>query len=310
MTIPSLTPAEQEKLLVIQQTLRQELTNDQAAKKLQMSVRQIQRLKQKVRQEGEVAVIHHLKGQTSNHHLPPGLKTKVITTIQEEYADFKPTFATEVLALNHQLIVNRETARLWMSEAGIWHPRKQRRSPYHAWRERKEYFGEMEQFDGCYHYWFEERYVDEHGEPQECCLLASIDDATGNVTHAAFAANEGVFAVFAFWQQYVKQCGKPISIYLDKFSTYKVNHKSATDTSDVLTQFQQAMRSVDIRLITANSPEAKGRIERLWKTFQDRLVKELRIHHINDPEAANSFLREDFLPRFNAAVCGHPRQSW
>jgi hypothetical protein len=130
-------------------------------------------------------------------------------------------------------------------------------------------------------------------------LLASIDDATGIITKAQFAANEGVVAVFTFWQEYVCTVGKPVSIYLDKFSTYKINHKAAVDNSELMTQFQRAMGTLAIQLITAHSPEAKGRVEKLFGTLQDRLVKEMRLAHINTPEEGNRFLTDVFLPKFN-----------
>lgn len=181
---------------------------------------------------------------------------------------------TKKLAENHSIIISYGTTRLWMIEEKLWTPRKQKQTTYRAWQPRKEYFGELQQFDGSYHYWFEDRLVDLNGDPLEVCLLASIDDATGKITKAAFLANEGVVAVFTFWQEYVGSLGKPLAIYLDKFSTYKINHKAATDNKDLLTQFQRAMRGLRVEIIPANSPQAKGRVERLFKTLQDRLVKE------------------------------------
>lgn len=160
------------------------------------------------------------------------------------------------------------------------------------------YFGELEQFDGSYHLWFESRLLDKLGNPMEVCLLASIDDATGKITKAVFAFNEGVVSVFNFWKEYVQRHGKPLKIYLDKFSTYKINHKMATDNLDLRTQFQKAMLILDVKVIFANSPEAKGRVERLFQTLQDRLVKELRLKNICSLNEANKFL-EEFIPVFN-----------
>ena len=130
--------------------------------------------------------------------------------------------------------------------------------------------------------------------------MASIDDATGQITKAVFAANEGVVAVFTFWQEYVLEIGKTLAIYLDKFSTYKINHKTAVDNQELMTQFERAMRQLGIELISANSPEAKGRVERLFQTLQDRLVKEMRLATIVNPEQGNIFLREAFIPKFNS----------
>jgi hypothetical protein len=130
--------------------------------------------------------------------------------------------------------------------------------------------------------------------------LASIDDATGKITKAKFAANEGIHAVFTFWKEYVISIGKALAIYLDKFSTYKINHKAAVDNQELITQFQRATKQIGIKLITAHSAQAKGRIERLFLTLQDRLIKEMRLAKINTPEEGNKFLQEVFLPKFNA----------
>ena len=187
---------EKQKLEIITNALNRRITNGQAAKKLGLSIRQIQRLKIEVRKHGTSAVIHHLKGKPSNHKLHQTVKLEVLSLVKEKYSDFKPKFASEKLEENHQLIINPETLRLWMVEDGLWKVRKQKGVDYHAWRERKEYFGELEQFDGSYHLWFEERLLDEYGNPVEVCLLVSIDDATGKITHALFDFNEGVAPVF------------------------------------------------------------------------------------------------------------------
>jgi len=149
------------------------------------------------------------------------------------------------------------------------------------------------------HYWFEKRFVDEKGNPIEVCLLAAIDDATGRITKAVFAANEGVHAVLTFWREYILEHGKPVGIYLDKFSTYKINHKTAVDNAELMTQFQRVLQTIGIERVIANSPEAKGRVERLFQTLQDRLVKEMRLAKINRPEEGNKFLENSFIPRFN-----------
>lgn len=296
----NLTAREQEKATILADAIAGKITNGHAAKQLRLSVRQIQRAKAAIRKGGTGTVAHQLKGRPSNHRFPEQKKTNVIETIRQYYHDFKPTFATEKLEENHGLHISRETTRLWMAQAGLWKTRKQRKTgEYRSWRPRKEQFGELEQFDGSYHLWFENRLLDGYGTPLEVCLLAAIDDAKGEITKAAFAANEGVIAVFAFWKEYVEELGKPLSIYLDKFSTYKINHKAAVDNKELLTQFERSMRDLDTRLIPAHSPQAKGRIERLFDTLQDRLIKELRLAAINTPEEANVFLEKTFIPAFN-----------
>jgi transposase len=295
-----LSVKEQEKLKIINAARDKKITNRQAARMLGISVRQIQRLKKRIREQGSFAIAHQLKGKQGNHHTQEDVKQKALQAIRERYADFQPSFASEKLQENDGIVVNAQTLRRWMIQEKLWKTRKQKvTGEYRSWRPRKEYFGELQQFDGSYHYWFEKRYCDEERKPIEVCLLASIDDATGKITKAGFSDNEGVAAVFSFWKEYILSMGKPLSIYLDKFSTYKINHKSAVDNYELMTQFQRAMLDLAVSLIPAHSPQAKGRVERLFGTLQDRLVREMRLVGINTPKEGNKFLEEIFLPKFN-----------
>jgi hypothetical protein len=180
-----------------------------------------------------------------------------------------------------------------MTKNNLWKtkPRKKNKE-YREWRPRKENYGSMEQYDGSYHHWFENR-------APECCLLLAVDDATGKIMKAVFDYHEGIHPTFNFWKDYVEEKGKPVAIYLDKFSTYKINHKNAQDNKEMTTQFQRVCRDLDITLISAHSPEAKGRVERMFETLQDRLVKELRLQGINDIKTANKFLEEKYITIFN-----------
>lgn len=294
-----LNSEEQYKFDIITKVIKKEIKPRQASKILGISPRQIRRLKIGVKIEGASAIIHKLKGKLGNHHIDISVKEKALSFIEKTYTDFKPTFASEKLKENHDIHISSETARLWMIEKKLWESRKQKQITYRSWRPRKKSFGELIQFDGSYHYWLENRFVDANRDPIELCLLAGIDDATGKITKAEFLANEGVVAVFTFWKEYIQEKGKPVEIYLDKFSTYKINHKAAVDNKDLITQFERAMRQLDINPIPANSPQAKGRIERLFKTLQDRLVKELRLANISTPHGGNKFLKEIFIPKFN-----------
>ncbi len=187
-----------------------------------------------------------------------------------------------------------------MTELKLWQvkSRKEAKNKWHTWRARKDNYGEMQQFDGSYHVWFGD---------EEYCLLLSVDDATGKITHAKFDINKDRIAVFKFWLEYLMKNGLPLSIYLDKFSTYKVNHKNAVDNKGMITQFQRAMNQLGINVILANSPQAKGRVERINKTLQKRLVKELRLAEINTVEEANKFL-ETYIPKFNAQFAVVPNK--
>ena len=303
-----LTAQEQERVAILTAALAGEITNGQAAKQLRLSVRQVQRAKKEIKQQGELGIIHKLRGKPSNHRIQSETKQKVLKLIKKQYSDFKPAFATEKLQENHDITISSQTTRRWMTEVGLWKIRTRKQTTYRSWRPRKEYFGELQQFDGSYHLWFEDRFVDEQGNPIEVCLLAAIDDATGKITKAVFAANEGVVAVFTFWETYIEKHGKPLGIYLDKFSTYKINHKHAEDNHDLMTQFQRALQTLDIERVIANSPEAKGRVERLFQTLQDRLVKEMRLAKITTPEDGNEFLQKIFIPHFNNKFAVTPRK--
>lgn len=286
---------EQQRERVIQELVRGAIDGTEAAHKLQVSIRQIKRLKKNYLEQGSQGLIHGMRGTVGSRKTKSEVEEKVIEIIRNHYHDFGPRMATEKLAAIHGIKLDDETIRQMMIRAGLWKGRKRRSKEYHCWRERRAHYGELQQFDGSYHDWFEGRNPD----IPEACLLASIDDATGKITKAVFAPNEGVEAVMRFWWEYILVHGIPQGVYLDKFSTYKINHQAATDNHDLMTQFQRAAKTVLMGLITAHSPQAKGRIERLFKTLQDRLVKELRLHGISTIAEANVFLETVFIPWFN-----------
>lgn len=287
-----MTETELAKLDIINKLIAGLATEAWAAGRLGLSARQVRRLKRRVRDGGAADLAHRGRGKVSNRKIPQGTAHEASRLLRERYSDFGPTFAAEKLDDCHGIHLSKERVRQLMIELGLWKAkRKKENSQYRSWRPRKEWFGQLEQFDGSYHRWFE-------GRGEECCLLASIDDATGQITWAEFGQSESVAEVSAFWKGYAEERGKPSAIYLDKFSTYKINHKNARDNHELTTQFQRMMRQLDIELITAHSPEAKGRIERLFETLQDRLVKELRLAGISTIPAANEFL-ETYIPKFN-----------
>lgn len=295
---------------VINLTLNGKLTNRQAAEELELTVRQVQRLKIKLREGGVKELAHKNRGRVSNNQFFKEYLEHALGLIKEKYSDFGPTLAAEKLLENHGIKLSDETLRQAMAKVGIWHIKpKKVRAHYRAWRERKQAFGEMQQFDGSYHDWFESRILDTKGKPvTETCLLAAIDDATGKLTKLKFDDNEGVVPVNTFWKEYIKTLGKPLKIYLDKFSTYKVNSKHLFDDPKVLTQFERTMKEVNVSVIHAHSPQGKGRIERLFKTLQDRLVKELRLTSINTIAKANEFLDKIFIPKFNEKFSVVPKK--
>lgn len=287
---------------VLRRLLRKELNATQASALLQLTVRQIRRLKAAVRSTGATALIHGHRGQPSNRRLTPRERTRIQRLVTKHYLDFTPTFAAEKLREVHQIDHDPKTIEMIMVSSGVWENKPHRRKEIHrSWRPRRPAYGELLQFDGSYHHWLEDR-----GETGELCLLAAIDDATGRLVKIQFAQHEGVLPVLAFWKDYLLLVGKPRAIYMDKFSTYKMNSAVAADNPDLKTQFQRAMDTLHIEPIFANSPQAKGRVERLFRTLQDRLVKELRLRNITTVVAANQYITQEFIPDFNRRFAIQP----
>lgn len=266
-----------------------------AAEKLGLSTRQTKRLKKRVKVTGALGLQHGNKGKPSGRRIEEHKRTEAVVLLKTQYADCKPTFASEKLLERHGIRLSRETTRTIMIEEQLWRSKERRMTPQHrSWRPRMETEGSMEQYDGSYHVWIE-------ALQEEVCLLASIDDATGKITRAVFGHHEGIVPTFTFWRGYAEEHGcLPKRLYVDKFSTYKVNHKHAEDNHELITQFERVLQTLGVELIRANSPQAKGRIERLFGTLQDRLVKELRYAGVTTIAEANAYLTESFIPAFNA----------
>jgi len=300
MTFLTMSIKELTKYGIIQRLIRGDTNGTEAAKLLGLSVRQTKRLKAAVLKHGPKALIHGNRGAKSNHSIPDKERAEIVSILNKFYPDFKPGFAAEKLVELHGIDRDPKTIRQIMIDEGLWKPRIKKKKEHRQWRQRRSHYGELVQFDGSYHHWFEDR-------APECCLLLAIDDATGIPVHAEFVDDEGVFSVFAFWKRYLALSGKPHSIYLDKFSTYRMTQKTAIENHDLKTQFQRAMDELKIDLISANSPQAKGRVERAFSTLQDRLVKEMRLNSISDKQTANRFLKETFLPDYTKRFSVPPK---
>jgi hypothetical protein len=289
----TMTTKELRRLQVINRLIQKDINGTTAARLLNISIRQTKRLKSKVLKRGDFGIIHGSRGQPGNRKISTEIKAQIIQLLKEKYIGFKPTFATEKLREIHGLIIGTETVRQIMINNNLWQPRIKKANKKHRKRRaRKECFGEMQQYDGSYHNWFEDR-------AEKCCLLASIDDATGKL-YLQFEQNEGVIPTFNFWRAYIERYGKPQSIYVDRYSTYHVNyHRIDLLDKEHLTEWQRAMTDLNINIIFAGSPQAKGRVERLFNTLQDRLVKELRLANISSVAKANKWLEKKFIPDFN-----------
>jgi transposase len=277
-----------------------ELAVAEAASLLGLSGRQVFRLLARFRSEGAAGLASRRRGRPSNRRLPEAVREAVLAILREHYPDFGPTLAAEKLAERHDLRLSRETLRHWMADAGLWVPRKARRGRVHQPRHRRDCSGELVQIDGCEHAWFEDR-----GPP--CTLLVFIDDATGRLMQLRFVPAESAFAYMAATRAYVEAHGKPIAFYSDKHGIFRINRPDAA-RGDGMTQFGRALHELNIDIICANSPQAKGRVERAHKTLQDRLAKELRLAGIGTIEAANAFL-PTFMADYNARFGRAPRNA-
>jgi hypothetical protein len=281
------------RLHIIQQVLDNKFKQVEAAESLELSVRQIRRIVQRVRLEGVQGIIHKLRGQPSCHRIAGKLRLRAIDLYRTHYRDFGPTFAAEKLFEINKIKISDETLRLWLITEGLWQKRRKDRK-HRQWRERKHYFGQMIQMDGSHHPWFEDR-------GPVCVLMGYIDDATGK-KYGRFYEYEGTLPAMDSLGRYIRRYGIPQSVYLDRHSTYKSNAKLTIEEQlndeEALSQFERACRELGIKVIHANSPQAKGRVERSFRTDQDRLVKELRLRGIQTISQANEFLNE-YWPKHN-----------
>jgi len=291
---------ELDRLEVLGRVIERRMTQRQASTQLGLSLRHVERLCRTLRQHGASGLISRQRGRASNRRLAAGLREHVLSLVQTHYADFGPTFACEKLTEQHGVGISRETLRHWMIDAGIWIPRAQRRGRVYQPRHRRSCLGELIQIDGCDHAWFEDR-------GPKCTLLVYVDDATSRLMEIRFVASESAFDYFASTRSYLEQHGKPVALYSDKASIFRVAASEPAEGAGI-TQFSRALSELNIDIICANTPQAKGRVERAHLTLQDRLVKELRLRLISTPEAGNAYLPE-FRADYNRRFAREPLSS-
>jgi hypothetical protein len=293
---------ELKRLHVIQKVLERVIKQVEAAEMLSLSGRQIRRIVRRIRTEGDRGIVHQSRGRPSNRRIPDKIKNRVIRLYRAQYKDFGPTLASEKLLERDRIEISDETLRKWLLEAGDWKKTRKARG-HRQWRERKSHTGEMLQMDGSHHDWFE-------GRGPRCVLMGYIDDATGKV-FARFYDYEGTVPAMDSFKRYIKKSGIPMKVYLDKHTTYKSTAKPTIqdelDQVEPLSQFERALKELGVEVLHAHSPQAKGRIERLFGTLQDRLVKEMRLRGIRALEEANQFL-EDYLPLYNRRFSVCPKE--
>jgi transposase len=289
----ALSQRERDRLKVLHEVKQKHLTQVEAAQRLKRTDRQVRRMLIRIREHGDGGIVHRLRGRPSNRKLAVTLEHAILARVRQRYADFGPTLAAEHLA-KEGLPVSRETLRKWMTQAAFWCPRRQRVKKIHVWRERRASFGELVMQDSSPFRWLEDR-------GPACQLIALIDDATSRIW-ARFAEHDTTEENLRTLQGWLRRYGRPLAHYTDKNSIFRTARRAAISEQlqgeGACSQFGRALKELGIEWIAAQSPQAKGRIERLFETLQDRLVKEMRLVGIDSIEAANHFLETRFLPEW------------
>jgi len=285
-------------LAIITRLAERRMTQTEAARCLGRSDRQVRRLLRAFEKDGAVGLRDKRRGRPAPNRIPEAYQAHVVALVRERYADFGPTLAAEKLEEYHDIRVATETLRQWMIADGIWKTRAQRRKRIQQPRHRRDCHGELVQIDGCEHHWFEDR-------GPKCVLLVYVDDATGKLMALRMCESESSFSYFHATRAYLEHHGKPVALYSDKAGVFRVNAKRPK-AGDGFTQFGRAMSDLNIDVICANTPAAKGRVERAHQTLQDRLVKELRLRGISAMDEANRYLPA-FIEDYNRRFARTPR---
>ncbi len=290
MPVRIMSDAELTKLEILRDVDHERMPARAAAQVLGLTERQVWRLLKAYRLRGADGLISKKRGRPSNRKTPDDVRLAAMAIVKDRYADFGPTLAAEKLREQHDLTISRETLRAWMIAEGLWQERKKRRGRVYQPRYRRDCVGELVQIDGSEHRWFENR-------GPMCTLLVFIDDATSRLMHLQFVETESTFSYFAATKAYLEAHGKPVALYSDKHSVFRVAKPGVT--GDGMTQFGRALSKLKVEIICANSSQAKGRVERANKTLQDRLVKELRLAGVSTMADGNALLPA-FVADYNA----------
>lgn len=288
---------ERERLRVVEAIQEGRLTQRQAAVRLSLSIRQVKRLCRAYRRRGAAGLVSRKRGCPSNRRIARSEQRRVVKLVRGHYADFGPTLAAEYLAERHGYTHSVETLRRWMIGAELWQPKRTAQRRLYQLRERRRCVGELVQIDGSPHAWLE-------GRGPRCSLIAFVDDASGALQYAQFVPVESTHAYLQALHAYVTRYGRPAAFYSDRHSIF-TKHDPEDPTP---TQFERAVRALDIEPILALTPQAKGRVERAFQTLQDRLVKALRLEGIRSREAANAYLPR-FVARYNARFARAPLEA-
>jgi transposase len=301
MELLTMSPKEMTRLEIMQKLKEKRMSQAEAARLMGLGERQVRRLWRTYLKDGAAGLVSKRRGQKSNHQLSQAVKEEVLNQIKRQYSDFGPTLAHEKLTEKHGLQISLESVRQLMIFEEIWKPKKKRKACVHPMRERRACYGELVQVDGSDYAWFE-------GRGPRCTLLVMIDDATGQLGSLLFVSHESFFGYGMAMQLYLTAHGRPGTLYSDKHGVFRVNMPSV-GLENNLTQFGRAMQELEIGIICANTPQAKGRVERVNETLQDRLPKELRLRNISNMADGNVFLPE-FRDDFNSRFPVQPRSSF
>jgi transposase len=295
----TMNPTEIRRLEIVQRLQAKTISQREAAQALGLSERQVRRLQRRFERRGTPGLISARRGKPALNRLSPAVRARAIELVRERYADFGPTYANEKLREQHGLILSTESLRQLLIDAELWKHKRVRRLELHPPRTRRERFGELVQIDGSEHAWFENR-------GPRCSLLVFIDDATSRVVGLHFDEAETTWGYFTVLQNYLTRFGKPFALYSDRHSIFRVN--KPTKAGAAISQLGRALKELRIELICANSPQAKGRVERANGTLQNRLIKEMRLLGISTIHDANAFV-PDFIEYYNAHFALPPRDS-
>lgn len=300
MELVQMSKKELSRVEVMERIKAKRMTQKKGAEALGISVRQVRRLWKNYQEKGAVGLLSKSRGKPSNNRLSSETRQRAIDLLHSLYADFGPTFAHEKLVEKHGLALSSGSVRQIMIRENLWTPRKAKKIVAHQMRERRACVGELVQIDGSPHRWFEDR-------SPACTLLVFIDDATGALGELRFVKSESFFSYAAASRAYIERHGKPVAFYSDKHGIFRVNQPSV-GVGENLTQFGRTMQELEIAIICANTPQAKGRVERVNLTLQDRLVKEMRLLGISSMEEGNAYLPE-FMEDFNRRFAVVPRSN-
>ena len=291
-----MTQADRDRLVALKKAKKKVITQGEAAEELELSIRQVQRLLDALKERGDKAIIHQLRGRSSNRKIDESIEREAMSILSAPvYQGFGPTLAAEYLDQKHGIEASKETVRQWMMRAKLWRGKKQKAKQVHTWRPRRSRFGELLQWDTSEHDWLE-------GRGEKLYLIAMIDDATSRL-FARFVRHDSTEENMKLLWSYLDQFGRPLTLYTDKASLFQTAEKRKRDEPGVEkdpvemppTQIGRALRELGITWMAAHSPQAKGRVERNFGTAQDRLVKGMRVAGVNTIEQANEYLQEGYL---------------